>query len=146
MGEQKIIITQSFNAPVETIFDILTDHEKFGRIIKAKTKRVVDSRGKNKNGVGSVRRINVFAGLSFEESVVAFEPNQLMAYRISKGSPVKNHRGCMEFTEEQGRTRVDYRIDFEPKLPFFFLGAIIKKAIETPMRKGMKKLADQYCS
>ncbi len=144
MGKHQIIIMQLFNAPVETIFGILTDHEKFGRVINAKIKRVIDSRDENKNGMGSVRRIHIFPGISFEESVVVFKPNQLMEYKVSKGSPIKNHRGRMEFTRDKGKTRLNYSIDFEPKLPFFLLGSGIKKAIENPMRKGFKRLAAQY--
>ena len=144
MGKQQIIITQLFNAPVETIFSILTDHEEFGRIINAKIKWVIDSRGENKNGLGSVRRIQAFPAPAFEESVVRFEPNQLMEYRVTKGSPIKNHRGRMEFTDDHGGTRLNYSIEFEPKRPFFFLGSIIKKAIENPMRKGLERLAGRY--
>jgi hypothetical protein len=33
MGEQHIKITQSFNAPIDTIFNIITDHEAFGQVI-----------------------------------------------------------------------------------------------------------------
>ena len=59
MGEQHIQIRQLFNAPVDTLFDILTDHESFGQVINANIKRVVDSPGENRNGIGSVRRISV---------------------------------------------------------------------------------------
>lgn len=146
MGMQHIVIKQSFNAPIETIFNILTDHEAFGRIINAKMKRVVDAGEENKNGLGSVRRIYLLPGLTFEESVVTFEPNRLMAYRVTKGSPIKNHRGQMEFIREKGKTCLTYTIDYEPKLPFFLLGSLIKSAIAKPMVKGLKKLAAQYDS
>ena len=146
MGKQQIIIEQLFNAPVETVFSILTDHEEFGRIINAKMKRVIDSGEENKNGLGSVRRISLLPGISFEESVVTFEANQLMEYRVTKGSPIKNHRGRMDFRDDQGKTRLTYRIDFEPKLPFYLLGAVIKNAIENPMRKGLTRLAARYDS
>ncbi len=74
MGEQQIKITLLFNAPVDTIFSLLTDHEAFGQVINTKFKRVVDSKGENKNGVGSVRRISAFPAPAFEETVVTFEP------------------------------------------------------------------------
>ena len=144
MGEQHIKITQSFKAPVETIFGILTDHEAFGQVIKSNIKRVVDGQGSNKNGLGSVRRISAFPVPAFEETVVTFEPNRLMEYVVSKGSPIKNHKGRMEFSHEDGKTRLDYTIDFKPKLPFLFFGAVIKNAIEKPMRKGLNRLAEQY--
>ena len=144
MGQQQIKITQLFNAPVDTIFSLLTDHEVFGQVINTKIKRVVDSQGENKNGVGSVRRISAFPAPAFEETVVTFEPDRLMEYVISKGSPIKVHKGRMEFTDEQGQTRLNYTIDFEPKLPFLLLGSILKNAIEKPIREGLVRLAEQY--
>jgi hypothetical protein len=144
MGQQNIQITQSFNTPVETIFNILTDHESFGQVINARIKRVVDGQGENKNGVGSVRRISAFPAPAFEETVITFEPNQLMEYVISKGSPIKNHKGRMKFSEQQGQTRLEYTIIFEPKLPFLPLGSIIKKAVEKPIRDGLQGLAERY--
>ncbi|MBI9088237.1 MAG: SRPBCC family protein [Desulfobacterium sp.] len=143
-GKQNIIITQEFNAPVETVFNLLTDHEEFGRILNAKIKRVIDSQDENKNGLGSVRRIQAFPAPAFEESVITFEANQLMEYTVSKGSPIKNHRGRMEFADDQGKTRLTYRVDFEPKLPFFLLGSIIKIAIEKPIQAGLKRLSARF--
>ena len=146
MGKEKIEIEQSFNAPVETIFNILTDHESFGNVISTVIKRVVDSSEANKNGVGSVRRISAFPFPSFEETVVTFKPNQLMEYKVSKGSPIKNHKGRMEFSEESGITRLYYTIEFDPKLFFVLFGTFLKGAIDKPIRKGIKRLAEDYDS
>ncbi len=144
MGKQHIQITESFNAPVETIFKILTNHEEFGRVINAKIKRVVDSQRENKNGTGSVRRINAFPGISFEESVTAFEQNRFMEYTVSKGSPIKNHKGRMEFSEHEGITRLNYTIDFEPKLSVPFWGSILKAVIGKPIQKSLKQFAERF--
>jgi len=146
MSRQRIEIQQSFNASVETIFNILTDHESFGNVIATKARRVVDSQGENKNGVGSVRRISSFPVPAFEETVVTFEPNSLMEYVVSKGSPIKNHNGRMEFSEEGGATNLCYIIDFDPRLPFILLGPILKSAIENPIRKGLERLSKRYAS
>lgn len=75
MSRQHIEIRQSFNAPIETIFNILTDHESFGNVIATKVQRVVDSQEENKNGVGSVRRVFSFPVPAFEETVITFKPN-----------------------------------------------------------------------
>ena len=144
MSRQHSEIRQSFNAPVETIFNILTDHESFGKVIATKIQRVVDSPDENKNGVGSVRRISSFPVPAFEETVITFEPNQLMEYVVSKGSPIKNHKGRMEFSEEGGKTQLCYYIDFEPKILLTLLGSVLKKAIEDPIRKSLEKLAKRY--
>ncbi len=144
MGKQKIRIIQEFKAPVEEIFNRLTDHETFGRVIGADITRIVDSPEPNPNGKGSVRRITAFPGITFEETVTEFDQNRLMTYVISKGSPIKNHTGRLEFSHDQGKTRLDYTIVFDPRLPFFFLGPLLKKAIEDPIIKGMKQLAGQF--
>jgi len=144
MSRQHIEIRQSFNAPVETIFNILTDHESFGNVITTKVRRVVDCPKENKNGVGSVRRVFSFPLPAFEETVVTFEPNFLMEYVVSKGSPIKNHTGRMEFSEEGGITRLCYFIDFDPRLPFTLLGPVLKSAIEKPIRKSLEKLSKRY--
>ena len=144
MGEQHIKIMLLFKAPVDKIFNLLTDHETFGQVINTKIKRVVDSQDKNKNGIGSVRRINAFPAPAFEETVVTFKPNHLMEYVVSKGSPIKNHKGRMEFFDEKGKTRLNYMINFKPKLPFLFFGSILKKVIEKPIRDGLERLADRY--
>jgi len=146
MGKERIEIEQSFNAPVETVFNILTDHESFGNVISTVIKRVVDSSEANKNGVGSVRRISAFPFPSFEETVVTFKPNQLMEYKVSKGSPIKNHKGRMEFSDENGKTRLYYTIEFDPKLFFVLFGTFLKGAIDKPIRKGIKRLAEDYDS
>ncbi len=146
MSRQHIEIRQSFNAPVETIFNILTDHESFGKVIATKIQRVVDSPDENKNGVGSVRRISSFPVPAFEETVITFEPNQLMEYVVSKGSPIKNHKGRMEFSEEGGKTKLCYFIDYEPKLLLTPLSSVLKKAIGDPIRQSLVKLAKRYDS
>ncbi len=143
MSRQHIEIRQTFNAPVEEIFEALTDHESFGKVLQTNIKRVVDSPGENRNGVGSVRRISSFPVPAFEETVVTFESNRLMEYVVSKGSPIKNHKGRMEFSEKEGKTEFFYTIDFEPRLLFTFLGTVLNRAIDKPIRKGIERLAER---
>ncbi len=142
MAKQQITITQNFNAPIETVFAALTDHNNFGKVVSATIRRIKDSESDNVNGVGSIRRITPLPFSHFEETVVTFEANKLMEYVVSKGSPIKNHKGCMVFSEAGGKTQLHYTIDFEPKIPF--LGTLLKGLIEGPLVKGLKKLAVSY--
>jgi hypothetical protein len=144
MGKHRIEIRQSFAAPLTEIFSALTDHVSFGEIIGKDIVRIVDSPDENKNGVGSVRRIRSFPVPAFEETVVTYVPNELMEYVVSKGSPIKNHRGRMVFAQEQSETRLDYTIEFEPKLPFILLGSVLKQAISKPIRKGIERFAAKF--
>ena len=149
MTKQYIDLMQEFKAPVNAVFTELTDHEKFGKLLKAKITRTVDGQDGHLNGLGSVRKITPVPLADFEETVVTFEPNKLMEYVVSKGSPIKNHIGRMEFSAVDSpdggeSTRVRYTIEFEPKLPIPFLGSLLKKAIETPVKQGFATLAASY--
>jgi len=145
MSVQNISLTQEFNAPVETVFGTLTDHESFGNLMSgAQITRVVDSTGENVNGTGSIRSIKMPLAPAFEETVVSYEKNKLMEYTISKGSPIKNHLGRMNFSEENGKTKLHYTIQLESKLPVPFLGSILKLGVEKSISSLLSKLAAQY--
>ncbi len=142
MSKQVISIQQHFNAPLSEIFKLLTDHEQFGKILGANIKRIAQGVDGHANGKGSVRRIKSFPVPAFEETVVAFKEDALMEYTVSKGGPIKNHIGKMLFTGDENTSRLDYYIEFEPKIPF--TGAVVKAAIEKPLTGGLKKLAASY--
>lgn len=139
-----IRIQQDFKAPLSTVFATLCDHEAFGRLTGANIRRVVDGKAPHLNGLGSVRRIQLLPGLSFEETVVSFRPNELMEYVVSRGSPIKNHKGRLQFVDLGNRTRLDYTIEFEPRWPLPGLGVLLQKAIETPIAAGLRRLARSY--
>jgi uncharacterized protein YndB with AHSA1/START domain len=143
MSSQFIQMNVEFNAPVAEIFGTLSDHESMGTILNANVKRVKDGQG-DVNGVGSIRRITPLPFAGFEETVTAFEPNKLVEYTVTKGSPIKNHLGRMVFSEHDGKTKLHYTIQFEPKVPIPFSGLIIKTALEKVLLSGLHKLAKQY--
>ena len=143
MASQYIQMNVSFNAPVETVFNELSDHEKMGKILSAKVKRVKD--GKDfVNGLGSVRRITPVPLGGFEETVTTFEPNKLIEYTVTKGSPIKNHLGRMVFSENNGKTQLHYTIQFDMKLGLPFAGLILKTVLEKVILGGLHKLAKSY--
>jgi hypothetical protein len=50
----------------------------------------------------------------------------------------------MEFSDEQGKTRLNYALILNRNCPFFFFGSILKMAIEKSMRDVLKRLAERY--
>lgn len=146
MSTQVISLTKHFNAPVNVIFAALSDHERFGDMLSANIKRVVDSQTDNVNGLGSVRLIRIAPGPipGFEETITGFEPNSLIEYRITKGGPLRNHLGTMRFSDENGKTRLDYRIEFEPKYAVPLLGGLIKHGLSFALSRGLDKFGKQF--
>jgi hypothetical protein len=135
---QRIDIDAEFRRPVAELFALLSDHEKLGPVLGAKIKRIHDGQG-DVNGLGSVRTLNIGPLPSFDETVTAFRKDELIEYRISRGTPLENHKGTMQFSATpSGGSRLHYTIEFESKIPF--LGPIIRTGLEAGIRKGLSRL------
>jgi len=143
MSLKTIKIVQTFAAPVEQVFDALSDHESFGRICGIKAKRVKDGEG-TENGLGSVRQLNIGPLPSFEETITDFVPNELIEYKITQGSPIKNHVGTMKFSSQGDQTVLHYTIKLESKIPF--TTGLIKSALENGISGGLKKYAQSVAA
>ncbi len=138
MAQQEINIQQEFNAPVEEVFSTLSDHETFGKICGVKMTRIKDGEGQP-NGLGSVRRLNIGPLPSFEETITGFVMNESIEYKITQGSPIKNHVGTLRFSDLGGKTRLDYTILLESKIPC--TTGLIKTALKNGIAKGLQGYA-----
>lgn len=124
MSQHSVRFTEHFDATPAKVFPYFARHETFGAMaggpLAAKLKFIrrirIGNSIKSPDGVGSVRRIG-YGPLGFEETVRTSDVGKLIEYYISRGSPLKNHLGRIEFHDDAGGTRVDYVITFEPKLP-----------------------------
>jgi uncharacterized protein YndB with AHSA1/START domain len=140
MPQQTVRFEQFFAAPRAKVFAWFADHEKFGKIWPGQTKRVQASAdAAEPNGLGSVREMHT-GGSVFQETIVKFDPPSLIEYRVTKGSPIKNHLGRMVFTDTEGGTKLDYTIEFDPKIPF--TGGLIASVLCTGWRRGVHKAVE----
>ena len=111
---QHVSLSADFALPVERVYAFLAEHENLGPFFGAKITRVHDG-DDSRNGAGSCRELKLAPLLpSFRETVTAAIPNELIEYRITQGSPLKNHIGVMRFSSlPSGGSRLDYTIDFD---------------------------------
>lgn len=138
MAVQRIDIKKTFPFSVSTLFDHLSEHENLATLFApAKISRLRNG-DNERNGVGSVRKLRIPPGPPFEETVTAFQPNALIEYRITRGSPLKNHHGVMRFSGDERSVTLHYTIEFEGKLPG--IAAIIRPVLEKSIRKGLDQL------
>jgi uncharacterized protein YndB with AHSA1/START domain len=106
-----------FAKPPERIFAHLAEHENLAEVFAAQVTRVRDGE-RERNGVGSVRRLKVGPAPPFEETVEEFVPARRIVYRITKGSPLRGHVGVMEFEPtSSGGTRLVYDIRIASPIP-----------------------------
>ena len=143
---QKIIISQYFAAPRSHIFQELADHVRFGEIVGANISRIQEGQDGYPNGVGSVRRIAMPLGMSFQETIVEYDHDSKIVYSVSQGSPIKSHRGVLVFSDVDGGTLLDYSIEFEPRWPVPGLGSVLHQVIKGPIDKGLKQFAQSFTS
>lgn len=117
MAQHKVRFEQFFAAPRDRVFGYFAALETFSRLWPGRMRRIRDSAdAAHADGLGSVREVSG-SGMTFEETITAFEPPQRIEYRVTKGSPIKNHVGRLVFTAVDGGTRLDYTIEFDPKVP-----------------------------
>jgi hypothetical protein len=137
---QRVHITHEFTSDPQTVFERLAEHENLGAVFGAKVTRVSDG-ATSRNGVGSVRRLKIGPLPAFEETTTTAQPNTLIEYKITKGSPLKGHWGRQELTPTAGGgTRLDYTIGFDAAIPG--LAALVGTVLEAAISKGLPKLAD----
>jgi ribosome-associated toxin RatA of RatAB toxin-antitoxin module len=76
----------------------------------------------------------------FVETVTDVEPDRRIAYRITKGGPLKDHRGELRFAPlDAGGTHLEWEISFGAKVPG--LDVVVAKGLERSVRKGMQAVA-----
>ncbi len=134
---QRVIVDHDFPVPVERSFAYLAEHENLGGLFGAKVTRVRDGTDGQRNGVGSVRKLEVGPLPPFEETVTEVSENELIRYRITKGSPLRAHRGEMRFTPNpDGTSHLHYEISFGAVVPG--LDFLIAKGLERNIAKGLR--------
>lgn len=131
-------VVHEFRAPVQRVFAYLAEHENLGELFGTRVERVRDGE-LQRNGVGSCRRLSFGGLLPFEETVTSFAPDERIAYRITRGTPMREHEGVMAFAStEGGGTRLDYRIRFGSPVPG--LAPLVARVLHGSVARGLRKL------
>lgn len=111
-GRRAVDIRKTLNvqAPVDRVFDFWQNHENFPRFMShlKQVRRTGDGRSHwVAEGPGGV-------SVEWDAETTALDPNRLIAWRSIEGSPVEN-AGIVRFLpNEQGGTRVDVRLTYNP--------------------------------
>jgi uncharacterized protein YndB with AHSA1/START domain len=110
-------VEHDFGKPPQRIFAHLSEHENLAALFGAKVTRLRDGE-QERNGVGSVRRLQIGPLPPFEETVTEFVAPQRIVYRITKGSPLRGHVGTMTFEPtSDGGTHFVYDIRIASPIP-----------------------------
>lgn len=137
--QYSIRVVREYPVPVEQLFSHLAEHENLARLFApAKVVRIRNG-DTDRNGVGSARRMSIGPLPAFIETVTAYRQNELVEYRITQGSPLRNHLGTLRFTPlGPARARVDLNIIFEGRFPL--VGALLRLILQGSTARGLDAL------
>lgn len=135
---QHIEIKEEFPFSVEQLFAFMERHENLQGIFSPIKITTIREGENERYGVGSVRRLQIAFEPPFEESITAYTKNELIEYKITKGSPLKDHHGIMKFRQTESGSQLDYTIVFDSSIPF--IAQIVRFFLERSIRSGLKKL------
>ncbi|MBK6273845.1 MAG: SRPBCC family protein [Saprospirales bacterium] len=135
---EKLHFLQDYNVPAYNVFSFFSDHNRLSEVYSAIIRRLTDSNDpRNANGLGSSRIVIAFPTI-FQETITKYIEPTLIEYKITFGSPLKNHIGIMHFIDlGNGKSRLDYTIEFEPRIPKtgFFLRNLLEKQVGAAIRE-----------
>ncbi len=137
---QRMRFVKDFDLPQEQVFEYFAEHENLGGVLGAEVTRISDGDDGSRNGVGSARRLNPPGPVpAFEETVVVFEPSELIEYKVTRGTPLNHHHGQIRFTPTDSGTHVEWKIEIGTALPG--LDFIIAKVLIRNIGGGLDRMA-----
>lgn len=102
------------DAPLDRVWSVLASLDALDRYDPGIKKSEVVS--PSKEGLGSARRCDLTPGGWFKERVVAFEPNESLAFELFECTlPVRRLRHSYTLTNDDGATLVQQRMEYELK-------------------------------
>ena len=128
----------TINAPVEKIWEALTDIErldKFDPTVKKSTAVTPE-----KSGIGAKRKVDMLDGKNwFEEEVTVFKTNEALTYQLTDCSfPIKGLKHSYSFEKTGNQTKVKQVMEYTVK--FGLLGKLLDSLmIRKKTNDGIKK-------
>ena len=111
-----VTVRQRFEAPVEVVFQAISDHERFIRGPGIRASRVTQPGYTEPNGLGAVREIEA-VGVRFVEDITAWDPPHSYSYRVRQVSlPAEHEGGTLSCTARDGGTDVLWQTRYVMKL------------------------------
>lgn len=133
-------LNQSVSAPIETVFEVLTDHRSYANLTPLRSSTLEREGAPDVNGVGAIRVLKL-AGPPIREEVTAFDAPNHFAYKALSGLPVKSHTGTVNLRPEGDLTRISWVVDSVPSLPLpgAVWAAAVRPGIQVLLRGVVKE-------
>ena len=132
------------NAPIDTVFDVLTDHRKYVEFTPLRSATLEQEGDPAPNGVGAIRVLRL-AGPPIREQVTEYVHPNRFVYKLLSGAPVRDHVGTVDLVQEAGGTRINYHVESYPTVPRL-LAPVVANVLRLSVLQlfnGVKKRSEQ---
>ena len=132
-------LRQTTTAPIENVFDALTNHRGIADYVPLLRRSTLDREGTPApNGVGAVRRLEAL-GPAIVEEIIEYERPTRYAYKLISGAPVRDHVSTVELRETDTGTEATWHLRSTPKIPGLglLLAPVLKKVIGDLFKGGI---------
>ncbi|TPG25586.1 SRPBCC family protein [Mycobacterium hodleri] len=110
-------LTRTSTAPIDTVFDAMTDHRGIANSVWFCRRSALDREGTPApNGVGAIRRL-VAIGPAFVEEIIEYQRPIRYAYKMLSGAPTRDHIGTIELREAGTGTEVSWHLRSTLRIP-----------------------------
>ena len=127
--------TREVAAPAETVFEVLTDHDRYAELTPLRRSELERQGDPAPNGVGAIRKLTA-VGPPLREEVIAYEAPSRFSYTLLSGIPVRDHVGTVELTSDGGGTKMVYAVRTQPTVP------LIGPVVVAVTKQAVKQLVD----
>jgi uncharacterized protein YndB with AHSA1/START domain len=132
-------LTRTSTAPIEIVFDAMTDHRAIANYVWACRRSTLDREGTPApNGVGAIRRLNV-VGPPFVEEIIEYQRPTRYAYKLLSGAPTRDHVGTIDLREAGTGTVVSWHLRSTLKVRGldWLMVPVFKKVIDELLKGGI---------
>lgn len=131
---QTIVVERTLAAPIEKVFDVLSDHANYKSFPGVKDSLLLEPGTPDRNGVGALRHI-VTPGVWFKERITAYERPRRFDYRIIESSlPIDHQGGNVRLAPVAGGTQVTWTTTMRLKVPV--IGGLLTRLAAGKLRQA----------
>jgi polyketide cyclase/dehydrase/lipid transport protein len=114
----QVRVRMYIDAPVETVFDAASDHERFLRTDDGVGAIVVRPGDRDRNGLGCLREVRVGRRARYLEEITAWQRPVMFEYTIRESSlPLRHFGSRLSFVPSGSGTEVEWTSRFEVTVP-----------------------------
>jgi hypothetical protein len=127
------------DAPIDRVFEVVSDHEAFLHIEGETTTKVVRDGAMERNGLGCIREVNAGPRVRYVEEITAWDRPSGFAYTIRETSLPLRHLGSrLAFTPSGRGTDVEWTADFEMTVPI--VGRLLRRWVDRRLERAFTKM------